>query len=117
MTTTEPRIVEAGDVVWVDFDPVRGTEQAGWRPALVLTDRSYNALYPRSVVCPISRNATPWPTKVLLPAEMKTKGGVLADQPRTFDRAERGFRFVERAPDHVLVDVRAIVGSLLGIEV
>jgi mRNA interferase MazF len=115
VTPTEPRIVEAGDVVWVNFDPVRGTEQAEWRPALVLTDRSYNSLYPRSIVCPITRNAHPWPTKVLLPAEMKTRGGVLADQPRTFHRAVRGFRFIERAPDHVLADVRTIVGSLLGI--
>ena len=115
MTRTKDRLVDAGDIVWVDFDPVRGTEQAGWRPALVLTDRSYNSLYPRSIVCPITRNVTPWPTKVLLPADMQTKGGVLADQPRTFHRAERGFRFVERAPDQVLQEVRAIVGALLGI--
>ena len=105
----------AGDIVWVDFDPVKGTEQSGRRPAIVLTDRGYNGLYPRSVVCPITSNDTEWPTKVLLPDNMTTKGGVLADQPRTVDRAERGFRFIERAPDEVLADVRAIVAALLQI--
>jgi mRNA interferase MazF len=107
--------LKAGDIVWVDFDPVIGTEQAGRRPAIVITDRDYNELYPRSVVCPISRNPTPWPTKVLLPNGMKTQGGILADQPRTLHREGRGFRFIETAPDEVLDDVRRIVGELLGI--
>jgi mRNA interferase MazF len=115
MTTTEPRIVEAGDVVWVDFDPVRGTEQAGVRPAVVLTAASYHALDPRSIVCPITRNVTAWPTKVMLPSSMKTKGAVLVDQMRTVYRPGRGFRFIERAPDQVLADVRLIIGALLGI--
>lgn len=107
--------LRAGDIVWVDFDPVIGTEQAGRRRAIVITDRDYNELYPRSVVCPISGNPTPWPTKVLLPDGMRTRGGVLADQPRTVHREGRGFRFIEHAPAEVLDDVRRIVGELLGI--
>lgn len=106
--------LKAGDIVWVVFDPVVGTEQGGRRPAIVLTDESYNALYPRSVVCPITRNRAPWPTKVLLPDGMKTSGAVLADQPRTVHREGRGFRFIERAPDAVLAEVRAIVAAILG---
>ena len=98
---------------WVDFDPVRGTEQAGYRPAIVLTERSYNELYPRSVVCPITRNATPWPTKVLLPSGMKIVGAVLADQPRTVHRSERHFAYVEHAPRDVLDAVKTIVRELL----
>lgn len=107
--------LKAGDIVWVVFDPVVGTEQGGRRPAIVLTDSSYNTLYPRSVVCPITRNEVDWPTKVILPDSMKTKGAVLADQPRTVHRAGRSFRYIETAPDEVLAEVRAIVGSLLGI--
>jgi mRNA interferase MazF len=115
MTRTEARILDAGDVVWVDFDPALGTEQAGRRPALILTNQDFNSLYPRSVVCPITRNLVPWPTKVLLPSEMRTRGSVLADQPRAMRRSERGFRFIERAPDQVLADVRAILAALLEI--
>ncbi len=107
--------LRAGDVVWIVLDPVIGTEQGGRRPAIVLTDDGYNALYPRSVICPITRNATPWPTKVLLPAGMKTQGAILADQPGTVHREGRSFRFIERAPDDVLAEVRAILGALLGI--
>ena len=81
----------------------------------MLTDAGFNARYARSIVCPITSNTTPWPTKVLLPAGLKTRGGVLADQPRTVHRAERGFRLIERAPDEVLADVRAILAALLGI--
>jgi mRNA interferase MazF len=108
-------VLDAGDLCWVDFDPVLGTEQAGVRPAIVLTAFGYNRLYERSVVCPVTRNVTPWPTKVLLPEGMRTRGAVLADQPRTVHRASRGFRFIEKAPPQVLADVRAIVGELLGI--
>jgi mRNA interferase MazF len=82
---------------------------------MVLTDAGFNARDARSIICPITGNLTLWPTKVLLPSGMKTQGGVLADQPRTVHRAERGFRFIERAPDEVLAEVRAIIGSLLGI--
>jgi len=107
--------LRAGDIVWVVLDPVIGTEQGGRRPAIILTDSKYNALYPRSAVCPITRNATPWPTKVLLPPGMKTRGAILADQPRTVHREGRSFRFIERAPDDILAEVRAILGALLGI--
>lgn len=107
--------LNAGDIVWVDFDPVVGTEQAGRRPAIVLSDQDYNKLYPRSIVCPITRNSTPWPTKVILPAGMRTGGAVLADQPRTVHREGRGFRFIEAASPDVLAQVRAIVGELIGI--
>lgn len=107
--------MEAGDIRWVVFDPVIGTEQGGRRPAILLTDSGYNTLYPRSIVCPITRNLTPWPTKVVLPNGMKIQGSILADQPRTVHRDGRGFRFIERAPDEVLAQVRAIVGAIMGL--
>lgn len=107
--------LDAGDIVWVVFDPVIGTEQGGRRPAIVLSSADYNTLYPRFIVCPITRNPTPWPTKVLLPSGMKISGAVLADQPRTVHRQGRSFRFIERAPEELLADVRAIVGAILGI--
>lgn len=106
--------LNAGDIVWVDFDPVLGTEQGGRRPAIVLTDRRFNDRDQRSIVCPITRNMAPWPTKVPLPAGMKTNGAVLVDQIRSVHREGCGFRFVEAAPPDVLDQVRAIVGELVG---
>lgn len=106
----------SGDIGWIDLDPVRGTEQAGRRPVIILTDEAFNELDQRSVVCPITSNIRPWPTKVLLPEGMKTRGAILADQPRSVHRTERGFRLIERVPDNVLADVRAILAALLGIK-
>ena len=106
---------EAGDIVWTDLDPVVGTEQGGRRPAIVLTDSAFNTRDRRSVICPITRNLAPWPTKVFLPEGMKTSGAILVDQIRNVHRELRGFRFIERAPDYILSDVRTAVGSLLGI--
>jgi mRNA interferase MazF len=108
---------DAGDIVWVDFDPVRGTEQAGRRPALVLTSRSYHEVSNRSLVCPITRRVREWPSDVLLPAQMKTKGAVLIDQIRVVDRRHRMFGPVERVPGDVLARVRLHLAALLGIEV
>ena len=105
----------AGDLVWIDFDPISGTEQGGQRPAMVLTDEGFNSRDQRSIVCPITGNLSAWPTKVILPEGMKTRGAVLADQIRSVHRASRGFHFIEKAPPQVLADVRAIVGELLGI--
>ena len=107
-------ICEVGDIVWVVFDPVIGTEQGGRRPALIMTDIEFNRREPRSIVCPITTNLEPWPTKVALAAGMKTRGAVLVDQVRSMHRAGRSFRFIEKAPDAVLTEVRIILGALLG---
>lgn len=107
--------LKAGDIVWTDFDPVRGNEQGGVRPAIILTSLDFHSVSTKAIVCPITRNDVPWPTKVALPQGMKTRGFVLADQIRTLHRSERGFRFIEHAPDQVLADVRTIVASIIGI--
>ena len=104
-----------GDIVWVDLDPVKGSEQSGVCPALVVSTADVYAFTSRSIICPITSNISDWPTKVTLPEGMKTKGAVLADQPRSVRRSERGFRFIEHAPDEVLRSVREIVGELLEI--
>jgi mRNA interferase MazF len=107
---------DAGDIVWVDFDPVRGTEQAGRRPAIVLTSRFYHEESNRSLVCPITRTLREWPTDVVLPAGLKTQGVVLIDQIRTVDRRHRMFGLIERVPADVLAAVRLHLAALLGIE-
>ena len=107
--------LNAGDIVWADFYRVIGTEQGGRRHAIVLTSSGFHEQDERSIVCPITRNMNPWPTKVFLPGGMRTSGAVLCDQIRNVHRAGRGVRFIEHAPDEVLADVRAVVASILGI--
>lgn len=107
--------LNAGDIVGIDLDPVLGTEQGGRRPGIVLTEFEFNIREQRSVICPITQNLSPWPTKVLLREGMKTRGAVLADQVRSVHRDKRGFRFIEHAPDDLLQEVRAVLGAVLGL--
>ena len=108
-------IPDAGDIVWVDLNPAKGTEQRGVRPALVISSKDIHAFSKRSLVCPITSNSDEWPTKVMLHTNMQTKGAVLVDQIRSVDRSVRGFRFIERAPDTILAEVREVLRALLGI--
>ena len=106
---------DAGDIAWVEFDPVKGTEQAGRRPAVVLSARIYHEESKRALVCPVTSRARPWPFNVTLPEGLKTSGVVLVDQIRTIDRSGRMFEIIERVPDEVLWEIRARLGALLQI--
>jgi len=71
----EGRLVpEAGDFVWLTFDPQAGREQAGRRPALVLTPRTYNAKSGLALVCPVTNQAKGYPFEVAIPAGCGTTG-------------------------------------------
>ena len=99
--------VHAGDVYWVDFDPTKGTEQAGARPALVISDVEYNRRSDLVIVCPITRNTKPWPTKIVMVDEAEIEGAVLVDQVRSLHRPSRGFRFAGRVSPELLSAVRS----------
>jgi mRNA interferase MazF len=117
MTTTvrESSLLHAGDLVWVDLTPTRGRDQGGARPAVVLTDREFHRRNDTAIICPITPNITPWPTKVTLPDGLAVRGAVLVDQIRSLDRSARGFRFVGRVPEEILAEVRGRLAALLGI--
>jgi mRNA interferase MazF len=108
---------DVGDIAWIEFDPVKGTEQAGRRPGLVLTSLAYHQRSRRAVVCPITSNERRWPFNVPLPPGMKTYGAVLVDQIRSIERAERMFEVIERAPAEFLAEVRGKLAALLGFDV
>jgi mRNA interferase MazF len=105
----------AGDIVWAVLDPVLGTEQAGRRPVLVLSDRIYHAQSTRAVVCPTTKTAREWPFDVQLPPGLKTVGFVLVDQIRTLHRPSRLKEYVEAAPDVLVAEVRGRLRALLGL--
>src|ERR1700712_1327991 len=74
---------EAGDIVFLNFDPQIGREQSGRRPALVLTGRRYNALVGLCVLCPITNQAKGYPFEVAIPAGHAVTGVVLSDQVKS----------------------------------
>jgi mRNA interferase MazF len=106
---------ERGALVWVDFTPQSGREQAGHRPALVISPRVYHERSKLAVVCPITSNTRPWPWKVMLPDGLSVSGAVLVDQVRSIDRAARRLRLAGEAPQIVVADVQAKLAALFGL--
>ncbi len=108
-------VPEAGDVFWVEFDPVLGTEQAGRRPALVISERIYHEISQRTLVCPITTRARPWPFNVALPDGLGVAGVILVDQARMVHRPSRFFDPICTVPKPILQQVRGVIASLAGI--
>jgi mRNA interferase MazF len=110
--------LDAGDLVWVDFGPPFGHEQAGRRPALVISPRSYNEQSSLIMVCPITRSRKPWPFKVEFGDEKQgIRGAILVDQLRSVDRTARFTRRVDRAQLETIDQVYGVLAALLGIPV
>ncbi len=83
-------IPERGDVVWINFDPQAGYEQAGVRPVLVLSPASYNGRVGLMVCCPITTQSKGYPFEVLIKNNLKVSGVILADQVKSLDWKARG---------------------------
>lgn len=107
---------DRGALVWLDFTPRSGSEQAGHRPAIVLSPRAYHERSKIAIVCPITSNLSPWPWKVMLPANLAVSGAVLVDQARSIDRVARNLRIAGQAPPAVVAEVQAKLAVLLGVE-
>lgn len=102
-----------GDVVWLSFDPQAGHEQAGRRPALVLSPAAYNGKVGLALCCPITSRVKGYVFEVALPAGGIITGVVLSDQLRNLDWRARQAKFIMRAPANVVQEVLARVGALL----
>ena len=111
---TRAYVPDAGDLVWLTFDPQAGSEQCGRRPALILSPRSYNAKARLAIACPITSQVKGYPFEVALPAGGTIGGVVLADHVKNLDWQARRVEFAERAPSEVVTDVRERLRALLG---
>ena len=109
-----PYVPRAGDIVWLDFDPQVGREQAKRRPALVVTDQAYNRASGLAVVCPLTSRRKPYP--FALPASIdKVEGAVLVDHIKSMDWTARKAAFHSKADAALLAKVRSYLRVLLGI--
>ena len=105
-------IPEAGDIVWLQFDPQAGHEQKGHRSALVLTPASYNGKTGLMVCCPMTTQTKGYPFEVQITG--KGPGVALADQVKNMDWKERQARFKGRATPQELDEARAKACVLIG---
>jgi mRNA interferase MazF len=110
-----PYCPDCGDIIWINFDPQAGREQAGQRPALVISNRRYNQLTRLCVLCPITNQIKSYPFEVVLPQGLRVTGAVLCDQVKSLSWERRGSSFRAAAPAPTLADVRAKIKALLQI--
>lgn len=109
-------VPELGDIIKMDFGPGQaGHEQAGWRPALVLSPKTYNKAVGLALVVPITSRIKGYPFEVNLPSNFKIGGTVLADAIKSIDWRVRKARLQDRVPADVLKQVQAKVAVLLGL--
>jgi mRNA interferase MazF len=86
-------IPDAGDLIWTDFDPTRGREQAGRRPALVISSALFTESTGFAVVCPITSRVRPFPISVVLPEALPVSGEILISHIRSIDIEERPIHY------------------------
>ncbi|MBV9549565.1 MAG: type II toxin-antitoxin system PemK/MazF family toxin [Alphaproteobacteria bacterium] len=106
---------DRGSLVWLEFSPQAGHEQAGRRPAIVLTRRLYHEHSGLAIVCPITRTERGWPMEVKLPAGLPVSGAVLVDQIRAVDRAARHMAIIGQVPLDVMEEIDARLAPLLSL--
>jgi mRNA interferase MazF len=106
-------VPERGDIVWLNFDPQAGHEQAGHRPALVISPRTYNQRTSLALFCPITSRIKGYPFEVVLPDGLPIQGAVLCDQIKNLDWVARRSRLAAKLPETVLEDVLAKAHTLL----
>lgn len=107
-------VPDAGDIVWLEFDPQAGHEQAGHRPALVVSPASYNAKTGLMVCCPMSTRIKGHPFEVLVELDAVTSA-VLSDQVKSLDWKVRQAKKKATVPAAVMLHVRAKIKALLAI--
>ena len=113
--TTGAYVPDRADLVWLAFTPRSGREQAGRRPALVLTPARYNEKVSLAICCPITSQVKGYPFEVALPEGLPVSGVVLADQVKSLDWRSRGAAFACRVPDDVLEETLLKLGALLAV--
>jgi mRNA interferase MazF len=100
-------VPDRGDVVWLEFNPQAGSEQAGRRPALVISPKSYNRKAGLAIACPITSRVKGYPFEVELPQGLEARGAILCDQLKSLDWRARRAERLGVVPDPVMEEVTA----------
>ena len=101
---------DRGDVVWLSFNPQAGHEQAGRRPALILSPKEYNRKAGLSILCPIISRIKGYPFEVAIPTEYDVRGVILSDQVKNLDWRTRDAEYFCKLPEDTVVET---LGKLL----
>ena len=106
-------VPECGDVVWITLNPQAGREEAGRRPALVVSPQSYNAKVGLAIFCPVTSQIKGYPFEVLIPAGLPVTGAILSDQVKSLDWRARKAELMCALPARTISEVLEKLATLL----
>lgn len=108
-------VFEQGDIVYLDFDPQAGHEQRGRRPALVVSNNTFNRFSSLTMACPITHTDRNHPLHIRLDERTRTDGVIMCDQVRMLDLTSRQASFQEKAPADILAEAVDIIAGIIEI--
>lgn len=106
-------IPKQGEIVFLDFNPTKGQEQNGKRPAIVISNNVFNINTKMVVLCPISTNIKEFPTHYILEDSKKIKGSVSCEHIRSIDYEKRNIKYIESASENDLLSVIMLTSSCI----
>jgi mRNA interferase MazF len=106
-------VPESGDLVWIAFNPQAGHEQAGHRPALVLSPKAYNGKVGLALLCPITSQVKGYPFEVLMPEGLEIAGAILSDKVKSLDWKARKAKFSCKLPSEKFNEVIKKLNTLI----
>ena len=106
-------VPECGDVVWITLNPQAGREEAGRRPAIVVSPQSYNAKVGLAIFCPVTGQIKGYPFEVLIPAGLPVTGAILSDQVKSLDWRARKAELICALPARTISEVLEKLATLL----
>lgn len=110
-----PYTPERGHIIWLTFTPQAGHEQAGRRPALVLSPAAYNARVSLAIVCPITSQQKGYPFEVVIPSRLPISGVILADQVKSLDWRARQAEYSCALPSATVREVLVKLNTLVAL--
>ena len=106
-------IPKQGDIVYLDFNPTKGHEQKGQRPAIVISNDIFNKETKMCIACPISSNNKEFPTHYKLEDSKKSSGSVLCEHIRSIDYDARHLKYVEKASKNDLLSIMMLTNACI----
>ncbi len=107
-------IPDRGDLVWIDFNPQAGHEQAGRRPAVVISPKPYNKKVGLAILCPVTSKIKGYPFEVSIPSGFDITGVILSDQVKNMDWKVRQLSFIGKLPKNTLLETLKKLNTLIG---
>jgi mRNA interferase MazF len=106
-------VPKRGDVVWITMNPQVGHEQAGRRPAAVLSPEMYNEKAGLAIMCPVTSQAKGYPFEVPMPSGLPVSGVILSDQVKSLDWRARNAEMICTLPSKAISEILQKIGLLL----